>query len=576
MANPLLQARYDRQMVAIAQRSGRAQLPAWLEQHTRNPMAPAKPWSFKDHEYQIEILRTEAEFLSVIKAAQTGMSELSVRMALALASLYPSTNWIYILPSLLFARRFSTSRMDPVIENSPTLRSMISKEVNSSEMKKLAQSFLYFVGAQSQRQSISIPAKGLVMDEVDFCSATVLTSFMSRLGHNRPGESIITRFSTPTLPGYGISKMHDDGSQAVYMVWHEKCSHWVVIHPLHNIVLPGYDEDTLINFNKSDLDNPLLDFAKSWVQCPHCKQEITQQNLCTPQYRAWVHRYPERDQKSFYVSPLDVPAINTPEKILRNVDNYERHDDWVNFGLGVPYQSAENSVVLKSVKDAAKSYPITPAERCAVGCVMGSDVGKTSHRLVGKRNGKYLDIVWAERVRQTGDNVLLESTMERMRQYGVWRFVIDAGPDITTPQAIIDASSYRQSYACYFVRQPKKDLSEFEEDEFTQTLKVPRTNIIDKVVKDLNGGLIRFMPESSHPEMSLVFKHLSTMRRVKRISDTTGETLATWTSVSTENHYFFALVYLYLADMMVKSGLTTIPLPMNGLVKKVRMASASG
>lgn len=574
MAHPLLQSRYDRQMVAIAQRSGRAQLPAWLQQHTRNPMATAKPWSFKDHEYQIEILKTEAEFLSVIKAAQTGMSELSVRMSLALASLYPSTNWIYILPSLLFARRFSMSRMDPVIENSPTLRAMLSREVDSSEMKKLGQSFLYFVGAQNQRQSISIPAKGLIMDEVDFCSQTVLTSFMSRLGHNRPGESIITRFSTPTLPGYGISKMHDDGSQAVYMVWHEKCGQWVVIHPLHNIILPGYDEDTLLNFNKSDLDNPSLDFKASWVMCPHCRQEITRSNLCTPTYRAWVHRYPERDEKSFYVSPLDVPAINTPEKILRNVNNYQRHDDWVNFGLGVPYQSAENSVVLKAVKDAARSTPLQPAERAAVGCVMGSDVGKTSHQLVAKRNGKYLDIVWAERIRQDGENKLLTTTLERMQQFGVWRMVIDAGPDITTPQAIINAAAYRQAYACYFVRQPKKDLTDYEEDEGNQILKAPRTLIIDRVVKDLNAGLIRFMGESSHPEMPLILKHLSTMRRVTRISDTTGEAVSTWISTTTENHYFFALVYLYLADMMVGSGLASIPLPVNGLVRKVRMYQA--
>jgi len=166
-------------------------IPEWICSNTRHPDDPTKPWSFKYHEYQIEILRTDSEYLSAIKAAQTGMSELSVRLMLALASLYRSKNFMYILPSSSFARKFVVARVDPVIEMSEQLSRETSKE-------------------------------GLVMDEVDFCSQKVLTSFYSRLQHNMPGESIVTRFSTPTLPGYGISAMYESGSRAVYMVWHEK------------------------------------------------------------------------------------------------------------------------------------------------------------------------------------------------------------------------------------------------------------------------------------------------------------------------------------------------------------------
>lgn len=571
MAHPLLQARYDRLQVSAHRTAGRAAIPDWIIKNTRHPADPTKPWSFLHHEYQLGILRSEAEYTSVVKAAQTGMSETSIRLTLALASLYQSSNFMYILPSLLFARRFATTRVDPVIEFSPQLSRELSKDVDSSELKRIANSFVYFAGAQTARQSISVPAKGLILDELDFCSQSVLTSFYSRLGHNLAGESIVTRFSTPTLPGYGISKLHQQGSQGVYMVYHTGCGQWVVVDPLTDIVLPGWEEDNLVNFSRQELDNPTLRPDEAYVACPRCKKRVTMENLVDPGKRAWVHKQPDNDHKSFYVSPLDVPAVNTPAKILRGVSNYERRADWINFGLGKAFQDAENSVVLDAVEKAAVVQAVFPGKQGIVGAVLGSDVGKVSHVLIGKRSGEYMDIIWAERVAATGDGEPVTTWKQRMEQYGVWRAVVDAGPDITSPKQLIQQSVHGRAWACYFTRGGKK-LDDLDRDDATQVLGASRTRIIDRVVKDLNAGKIRLMAQ--HAEKALLLKHIQAMKRVSRISDTTGEKTEHWASTTTENHYFFALVYLYIADQLA-AGATAMPtLPVNLLIHKARLGSA--
>lgn len=568
--HPLLRARFDRLKASSLQRVGREAIPQWICENTRHPQDPTKPWSFKDHEYQIEILKIDAEYLSAIKAAQTGMSELSVRLMLALASLYRASNFMYILPSLLFARKFTTTRVDPVIENSEQLSRELSKDVNSSEIKRIADSFIYFAGAQKTGQAISVPARGLVMDEVDFCNQEVLTSFYSRLQHNKAGESIVTRFSTPTLPGYGISGMFEEGSMAVYMVWHWACSQWVVIDPLHDIALSGWDKDSLVDFTKQDLADPRLDIAGAFVRCPHCKKAISQQNLVEPKYRAWVHARPDNPKKSFYISPLDVPAINTPEKILRNVANYKRHADWINFGLGKAYEDAENSVVLEVVEKQAVTPPVPPGTQGVMNAAMGSDVGKVSHMLIGKKSGENIDILWAERIRADGKDTLVNTWRERMGQYGVAKAVVDAGPDIASPLKLIEESAWGQAWACYFTRGSKTKLEDFSLDEEKQVVSAARTAVIDAVIKKLNAGQVR-LPKN-HPETKLMLKHFSTMKRVSRQSEVTGDTKAHWTSTSTENHYFMALVYLYLATEMMGDGVV-VELPASQIVRKARVGA---
>ena len=60
--------------------------------------------------------------------------------------------------------------------------------LRSLGLKRIGDMSLYVVGSFSPGDAISVPAQFLVRDEYDFCKQSVLTTFDSRLGHNKEGE----------------------------------------------------------------------------------------------------------------------------------------------------------------------------------------------------------------------------------------------------------------------------------------------------------------------------------------------------------------------------------------------------
>ncbi len=97
----ILRAHLDRVKAATVGKLGRKDLPKWIE---KNTFINGKPFSFKGHEYQHSILLDESEELVVRKSAQTGISEMAMRMALGLVMVMPGAFRIgYTFPSASFA-----------------------------------------------------------------------------------------------------------------------------------------------------------------------------------------------------------------------------------------------------------------------------------------------------------------------------------------------------------------------------------------------------------------------------------------------------------------------------------------
>lgn len=565
--------------LAVLQSSGRTALPEWLVENTAHPADPLQKWSFEDHEYQLGILQCTAPHTSVIKCAQSGVSELALRMALGLGSLYQGSNTIYSLPTTGFARKFTSLRVDPVIEASDALKQARSKDVDSTEMKKIGRSFYFFVGAQNMRQVISIPAKVLIRDEVDFCNQKVLTALESRLGHNKPDPItgldtwVKMDFSTPTLPNYGIHKLYMEGSKCVYMCKHDVCGQWVSVAPVTDIILPGFD-GSLLTLTKDDLDSSFVKVDKAFVKCRGCGQPISHANLATPGKRLWVPEHAElhKEKASFYVSPLDAPVINPVQKILRGIKQYESADDWINFGLGVATQSADSQVSEYVLKRGVKGDYREPAGYNMDGCFGGLDVGKLLHLTVLAPVEDKLHLVWAERIRQIvneyGDDSASARALEVVNT-GLSKIVVDSGPDITIPQKIIQGSLYGAAWACYFSRSVK-NTEAYSLDPTDGSVTVDRTKTIDEFVKFINAG--KLVLPAGFAETEIVVKHVLKLKRVKRVSETTGETMAAWISADDEDHFFFSLLYAFIAYKLARGAVgQSCPAPVSRLAGKVRM-----
>lgn len=549
-------------------------LAKWLVQNTRHPKDSTRQWSFKDHEYALGILSDRASKVAVRKCSQVGMSELSVRMALAMLGVYSGFKVIYTLPTSAFARKFTKDRIDTVISSSEVLKDLRNKDVDNSEQKQLGSSFLYIQGSFGQSSAISIPADALFRDEVDFSNAKTLSTFTSRLGHaafnEDGGKGFIRDFSTPTVSKYGISESFEGSTEARYMVKHDKCGKWVAPSPVSDIVVPGFD-DKLFLLDKEDLEDERINVKDSWLKCPHCGNPISAENLADKDKRQWVHKYPSNYVHGYQIMPFDVPTVNPVSESVGNISEYEAKQDWVNFEWGLPYEDAENSFISEAVENNCTVQPVFPREHAASGCVAGLDVGKTCWLVIQKQMGHFTDTIWAEKIRQTGDGNVVKTLMKRIKQYGIEKLVVDAGPDYSIALSMINKCKVNQAFACYYVRKTKDRLSTYDIDEPTQVINADRTKTISATAKKVNNGEIRF--PKGLPETKDIKEHLSHMKKIVRTTND-GDRVEAWVS-SGPDHFGMALNYSQIAANLMTNQGNILTIPRVPLVKKVLISSQS-
>lgn len=542
----------------------------WLVQNTRDPRDPTKKWSFKHHEYMIDIANDDCPEMAARKCSQVGFSELSLRIALGVASIRQGIHSLYVLPTASFARIFMKSRIDPVIEASPTLSEQLSKDVDGADQKRIGNSFLYLKGTIGQASAISIPATALIVDEVDFCDQNNLTTYSSRLGHEDEDSLIKRLFSTPTSSGRGIDKAFKEGDQRYYGVRHDRCGQVVVPDFFRDSVIPGFSGDPK-KLTREDLSVSQYRFGEAFLLCPHCKTPIQQANLCDPEKRMWVTTFTDRRKHSYQVSPWDVAKINPPARTWMQMGDYKRHADWVNFKVGVTADDADNSVVAEVLEENNtygnfKSHPFVFPPEYVEGMepimhdtYIGLDVGKTSWFVVGKREPhdginkrRRMRVLYVERIRQTGDNWLNTRYNQLLHIYGARKSVVDAAPDFTTSMGLVQENPGRV-YACQYMKNVRPSLQNVEVDDETGIVKAFRTGTLDDMVKAVNTGTV-VMPRMEGEERDLLVRHVRSLRKVPRGTETAGvgadmEMQMVWESVD-EDHYAHAINYMLIAESL--------------------------
>ncbi|NCC36725.1 MAG: hypothetical protein EOM24_32635, partial [Chloroflexia bacterium] len=382
------------------------------------------------------------------KATQIGASEISLRVGLAVTAKFTGINVIYAMPSIGAAQKLAASRADPIIEASPRLLSMVNKNVDSTQMKQIGRSFIYFAGASATTSAISVPAKALLVDEVAFADPKVVSVFASRLGHNLPHERIVRFFSSPLHPHSDISAYFESGTQHLYLCYHTACGQWVELDPMVCLILPGFN-DKISNLKPADLNDPRIKLQDAFVMCPHCRQAISQANLSNPQMRAWVPRYPEKSAHSYDANVMVLPHYRTPATIFNDLTIYKSTVRWMQFALGVPSESASDMLLEHMIQGA---FTVRPPQSEVYYAVLGMDVGNTSHLMCGKQVNGVLEVFRTEKIKQDGENTLNVTASQRFRQYRAAAACVDASPDVSIVKALQSELPYEQVFGVFFVR----------------------------------------------------------------------------------------------------------------------------
>lgn len=578
---PELEVFVRRLRAAVTEGSSLEYVPEWLVRNTMSPDNPNRRWSFLGHEYQIEILKSTAAEGVCRKCSQVGASEMFLRLALAILAIWQQRTLIYTMPTAASGIDLAKTRIDPIIEGSDALRSMVDKNVDSTTLKKIGRSYLYVKGTMGQKAAISVPAKALFQDEVDFSDEDVLRTYVSRLGHNKEGEYLLRRFSTPTVRGYGIDAGFSASTQGYYTVHCGHCQDFVAPKFMDDVEIPGF-EGTMIDLDRADLSNSEVMVDEAFCRCPVCRNPLHWQDFLNPEKRMWLYAYPTRVVQGWQVQPWDVPTINPIARTLRQLGDYRNKRDWVNFKVGDTYEDADTTFNLEALRSNSRGSPVRPPDgykqtevvKTMDGLLIGVDVGKNaSYLLVGVPDKLGYEVVWAERIRQDGENYLTHRVNFISSCFSVSKGVVDHGPDFSFAKMFVHAGPGGRHWACYYGRSTGKSTDTLKLNEDEQVLTAHRTARFDQLVKRVNSGEVRFRNFS---DIEMVHEHLLNLKKVGQ-GDVSDAEFA-WVSVG-EDHYGHALNYLDMAyDLMLESsrnkGAGDDSIPILPGLRKVKVGSS--
>lgn len=528
----------------------------WIQEKT---FINGEPYSYLNHEYQLEILNDGSRELVIRKPSQVGISEMSARKALALCAVTRGYTVAYTLPTAGFASTFMKTRVDPVIQGSPYLREMLQGELDNTEVKKIGDSFLYLRGAQSSNAPISVPVDHLIHDEVDFSDPEVLSQYQSRLTHSKYKRK--TKLSTPTLPDRGIDYDFQRSRRKFNFVKCSCCSSYFLPNYFEHVKIPGFTGD-LREITKANLHT--YKYQEAFVECPHCGGRPSLQ----VEHREWVWENPSDNfvAAGIQVSPFDAPNIITSAYLVEASTQYKRYVDFINFGLGLPTLDQDATLTKEELALCINSE----LEEFSGSTVMGVDMGMTCHITIGRaRPDSTIRVVHIE---QVPASKVRARYLELRRIWSPRITVMDSYPYTETVLALQREDA--RLYGAVYVRQKglnllevkdrEKDAEEGEQD--LRQVNVNRDKAFDSFMDFIRAGSLS---KRSCPLDNEWISQLTDMRRVKDWDTQTQEIVYKWVKSEQGNdHFHHSGLYMYIASMILGVGRgSMVPLPMVGSFK---------
>lgn len=293
-----------------------------------------------------------ATFVVFMKGAQVGGSECLINTVGFYIDINPCSI-LYVLPIVELAKFTSTDRIDPLIEETPSIRKKIGqKRTHNAENAILKKGFaggsLRFIGANSPAGLRSAPVKVLMMDEISSYPQTTEEGDPIELGIKRTqtfGDSKkIIAVSTPTIEGQcKIQRMYEKSDERRY---HVPC--------------PNCAEMQFLIFDQLKWEKGKPETV--CYQCKFCKGNISEKHKTKMLDQGkWIAKYPDRNVVGFHLSSLYSPLGWKSWKDIvveyeESKGNPELERVFVNTVLGEPYRTKGDSIAWEKLFKNRDSY----------------------------------------------------------------------------------------------------------------------------------------------------------------------------------------------------------------------------
>ena len=335
---------------------------AWTVDNVLTPKG--EELDFYDHQYLIDIYEDTSQKLIIKKAAQIGITTFAMIKAFHFADTN-DVSIIYTFPTASDVSDFSRARINPMIQASPHLSRILSGSIDSVGLKQLGKSFIYFRGAWSERQAISVDSDFNIHDEIDFSKPDIIEIYKERLSHSK--FKWFLALSTPTIPEYGIDYLYSRTDKKEWFVKCPKCKKsQILMYP----------------------DSIKGDTKEARYACVYCRATITDDARRHGEWRVTG----DKDWKvsGYHITQLMAPWISATEILqkeeasrIRPTQQLSGIKDFYNFCLGEAYggenQPLNRDILLSCIQN---KYDLMPSGR---GTIMGVDQGDYLHVVIFKK-----------------------------------------------------------------------------------------------------------------------------------------------------------------------------------------------
>ena len=506
----------------------------WISQYT---FLDGKRFSFKNHEYQKDIISNPAQTLYVNKCAQVGLSEIFARWALAVAGTQENFTLIWTFPSASDAERFTKARLDPAIAASHALSKRVSKNINSTELKQFgANTFIYIRGTLSDTAGLSVPADILIHDELDRSDLGNVSAYVSRLQHKT--TKVRRLFSTPTVRGYGIDA-ECKTARRYRQIWKcSHCNHYFLPDYEQHVHVPGWDKP-LKEINRYNIKD--IAWQDAVLLCPECKEQPSS----SLKYRQWVIENKEDayDAAAYFVAPFCAPNVISIPYLVKSSTDYNSWSEFVNQALGLTSEDSKEALTMADLEKACIQGDFRSSDLH----VLGADMGLICHLTVAKVKDDNFIIVHREKV----SYVDFEARRRQLcSEYKVVCSVHDAFPYTDLVQLITKFDP--NAYGAVYVTKASTE---------THTIKLQEENPQEG---KLNLRAVHINRDISFDALMWQFKsgkvvagncdeewcnHLLDMKRIQKF-DKHGGIVYKWEKTKGIDHWHHSTLYAFIASKM--------------------------
>lgn len=298
---------------------------------TKNP--------YKHRPWQQKILDDKHPNKVIEKSRQLGLSELGISEIIWFLDVHEETKALYAFPRRQQMRDFSNSRITPAFNQSEYLKQLLSKEVNSTDLKKINKSYLFMRSAWGSAMGEGADIDLLSLDEYDRMKDNVELAFEEGLKSSKYG--LIRRWSTPTIPDKGINLLYNKSDQMRYIWTCEHCGEKQFLTL----------EDNIIQINSKGVNDVTQEIEEDTfiIGCKKCKRELNRWGI-----GEWVSFKPSiKDTRGYHISQLDAVWISADD-IMKRQFNYPSKQLFYNYVIGQPYASLGMIIVDEDIRESIK------------------------------------------------------------------------------------------------------------------------------------------------------------------------------------------------------------------------------